>query len=328
MRLPTVRPLLLLVALLALPACRRPEPTVQQGPGGQLVLGDAESLETSERSVTPAGRTLVIEGFNGTVDIGVSDGPTALLRFTRRARGSDQATAADVLAGVTVTETVEDGRVRFVLSSQAPALAAVDVRGTIPRGTYLDLVLASGTIAVRGVDGPLRIRLDNGTVQVTGAAAPVDVQAQNATLDVSVSRLTSGVTVAAGNGTIALGLPLSASATVDAQTQLGTVTVRDLALRDRRLDTSEMRARLTGMLGAGTHRVALSTLNGDVVLQPALPDAPPPDTLTGVVPTPVPPRPARRDTVRPPVRVPGPPRDTGLAIPDPGIRLPDTLRQR
>ena len=238
-----MRSAVLLCLLLGLAACRRDEPTVRQGPDGQLVLGDAEVLATSERSVTPAGRTLVVENFNGTIDIGVSDGPTALLRFTRRARGTDEATAADVLAGVTVTETAEDGRVRFVLSAQNPSLAAVDVRGTIPRGTYLDLVLESGTVSVRGVDGPLRVRLDNGTVQVTGAAAPVDVQAQNATLDVSMSHLTSGVTLATANGTIALGLPVNASAAVDAQTQLGSVLVRDLALRDRHLDTSGTRSR-------------------------------------------------------------------------------------
>lgn len=316
------------VLLLFLAACERPAPTVQQGPDGQLVLGDAEALATSERSVTPAGRTLVVENFNGTIDIGVSDGPTALLRFTRRARGTDEATAADVLAGVTVTETAESGRVRFALQAQNPSLAAVDVRGTIPRGTYLDLVLESGTVSVRGVDGPLRIRLANGTVQVTGSAAPVDVQAQNATIDVSVSRLTSGVTLASATGPISLGLPPGASAAIDAQTQLGSVLVDGLTLRDRRLDTSGMRSRLTGRLGTGTHRVGISALNGDVSLHPAVPDAPAPDTLTGAIPAPVPGRPARVDSARRPPLVPGPPRDTGATIPDPGIRLPDTLRLR
>lgn len=314
-------------ATFGLAACERPAPTVRQSDDGQLVLGDAEVLETTERSVTPGGRALAIDGFNGTIDIGVSDGPTALLRFTRRARGTDEALAADVLAGVIVAEADEAARVRFTLSATDAALAAVDVRGTVPRGTNLELRLTSGTVAVRGVGGPLRVVIDNGTVQVTGAAAPLDVRAQNGTLDVSLSQLASGVTISTANGAISLGLPLGADAALEAETQLGTVLVTGLSIADRRFDVTGVGARLTGRMGQGRHRVAVASLNGEISLHPALPDAPSPDTLTGAIPAP--PRPARIDTARrPPRLVPGPPRDTGIAVPDPGIRLPDTVRTR
>lgn len=317
------------VLMLVLVACERPTPTVRQSDDGQLVLGDAEVLETTERSVTPAGRALAIEGFNGTIDIGVSDGPTALLRFTRRARGTDEATAADVLAGVIVAEADEAARVRFTLSATDAALAAVDVRGTVPRGTNLELRLTSGTVAVRGVGGPLRAIIDNGTVQVTGAAAPLDVRAQNGTLDVSLAQLASGVTLSTANGAISLGLPLDASATVAAETQMGAVVVNGLSISDRRLDAKGVGARLTGRMGQGRHRVAIASLNGEIMLHPAVPDAPAPDTLTGAIPIPAPARAPRVDTTqRRPRLVPGPPRDTGVAMPDPGIRLPDTVRTR
>ncbi len=317
--------LAVLALLPAVAACEKAVPTVRQSDNGQLVLGDAEVLETTERSVTPGARAIHIDGFNGTLDIGVSDGPTALLRFTRRARGTDEATAADVLAGVTVTEADEAARYRFTLAATDPALAAVDVRGTVPRGTNLELRLASGTVAVRGVGGPLLVTIENGTVQVTGAAAPLDVRAQNGTLDVSLSRLGNGVTVSTANGAISLGLPLDADATVSAETQLGRVLDTGLDIRDRRLDESGVGARLTGRMGRGAFRIAAASLNGDITLHPAFPDAPAPDTLTGAIPAA--PRTPRADTARlPPMRRPGPPRDTGLAVPDPGIRLPDTLR--
>jgi hypothetical protein len=302
----------LLLAGVFAAGCRRDVPTVHQTSSGQLVLGEAEVLDPLDRTVAPGGRTLVFEGFNGTIDLSGSTGADAVLRFTRRARGSDDGDATETLEGVTVTEAGDAASYRYTMRASDPSLTAVDVRGTVPYGTSLRIRLATGTVAIRQVAGPVTVQIENGTVEVDAAAAPVDVRARNGTLDVEVATLGDGapVSVETSNGAIALAVPATANAAVEAATRVGTVTVEELPFTERRLTPEGAGVRFGGQLGRGGTRVVVQTSNGAIVLRPA---APPPDRTTATPPVPV-----RRDSIAPPLP---PVRDTGRT---PAPAPPDT----
>ncbi len=307
-------PLLLLVA-----ACRRDVPTVHQTSSGQLVLGEAEVLGVLDRRVDLGGRTLVLEGFNGTLDLtGAGAGP-AELHFTRRARGSDDAEAAAILEGVSVTEAGDGGAYRFTMRADDPSLTAVDVRGTVPRGTAVRVRLATGTVTVRATGGAVDIDLENGTVEVSGAAAPVNVQARNATLDVDVALLRGAAPVAVEtqNGSVALGLPLGASASITAVTHVGTISDAGLPFTQPRLVPEGAGARFFGRLGAGAARVTVQTQNGALTLRPSAPLPPVADTLAARPMRLVPPDSSRGALPLPPVR------DTARLPPD--AAAPDSV---
>jgi len=324
----SARIVLLLFAVL-LGACRRDTPTVHQTPSGQLVLGEAEVLDPLDRTVTPGGRALVFEGFNGTLDLTGSDAPEATLRFMRRARGSDDAEATETLEGVTVTESGDAAAYRFTMRAADPSLTAVDVRGSVPRGTTLRIRLATGTVAVRAVEGPIYVQIENGTVEVNGAAAPVDIRARNGTLDVGLTTLgdAAPVFVDTQNGSITLALPAAASAAVEATTLVGTVADEGLPFASRRLSPAGAGTKFTGQLGAGASRVVVQTRNGAITLRPA-----PPPVPASLVPRPVPPvrpdsalRPAPQvgDTIRTPDPIVPPDTTTGGPEPRrlrPGLR--------
>ena len=311
--------LLLLVGVVA--GCRRDVPTVHQTPTGQLVLGEAEVLDPLDRSVAPGGRALVFEGFNGTLDLTGSDGPDASLRFTRRARGSDDAEATEILEGVTVTEAGDATTYRFTMRAADPSLTAVDVRGSVPRGTPVRIRLATGAVTIRGVGGAVHVQIENGTVEVQEAAAPVDVRARNGTLDVGVATIGEGqlVSVETSNGAIVLALPAAANAEVEAITRVGSIADEGLPFQERRLTPEGAGARFRGQLGKGGARVVAQTSNGAVTLRPAPPPvdpASPPaarlprrDSLAST-------GPPAGDTVRTPDPVP-PPADTTDGAPGP-----------
>ena len=313
--------LLPLLPLLLLAGCRERGATVTETAEGRLVLGEAEVIENVERSVAPGGRTLSFDGFNGTIELAATDAPEARLRFTKRARGEGDGDAAQTLEGVEIAEVGDAKLYRFTMRAADPSLTAVDVRGVVPRGTPVRIRLATGTIAIDGLDAPLDIGVNNGTVQATGAAGAVAVRARNGTIDVALGRLVAGASVVLEtmNGSLTVGLPPGADARIDAATRVGSVIADGLAFARRTLTPEGAGARFGGTLGTGRTRVTLRTQNGSIVLRPALDPATPnlagrADTLATAIPGARPPTPgaaARRDSA---ARLT--PRPDTLAAPD------------
>lgn len=244
---------------------------VGQRDDGSLVLGGVEVTDAVERGVVPGARTLVVDLFGGTITLSGTSGESARLTFVKNGRGDDPDAARDALGEIRIDEAGDEASYRYALTSGEPARTSVDVTGTVPAGTRLALRLANGTVVVREVAAPLSIRVENGRVQVAAAASDVEATAQNGDLAVAMAVLggEQTVTLTTQNGRVALGVPATADARVEASTNVGRIVTEGVTFRNQRLDPEAAGARFRGTLGRGTARVTLETQNGSVELADA-----------------------------------------------------------
>ncbi len=258
----------LLALALGLGACQPKDAGVSQTEEGQLVLGEVEETATAQRGVILAGRTLVLDGFRGNVWLNGTQADVASFVFTRQARGRTPEDAARALAGITLEEAGDDATFTYTLRAKAPELSRIDVTGDVPRGTTLRIQLGSGDVALSGIDGPLEVKVEGGTVVIGGAGASVTVETRNGAVDLGLYRLPAGsaVRVRATNGDLALTLPGSVAARIDAQTSAGDITTEGLTFSTRKLEPVGAGARFQGQLGSGGATVTLRTENGAVAL--------------------------------------------------------------
>lgn len=261
---------------------------------GQLVLGETEQTATVTRGVALGTRTLVLDGFRGNVVLRAATGDNTSLTFEKHARGRDDADAARLLERITLEEAGDAEAYRYTLRSGDANLSHVDVEGTVPPSTAVEIRLQSGAVRLSGIEGPLDVRVDNGTVEIGGAGQRVDVEVRNGSVEAGFFRLAdgTGVNLRTTNGEVVLTLPASAPAAIEARTGAGDVRVEGLSFADRRLAPDGAGARFQGRLGAGSVPVALRTENGSITLREGTVlrlsdeqlDAPPPEAAPSAPP--------------------------------------------
>mgnify|MGYP000468094807 CR=1 FL=1 len=277
-------PLLVLfaVAVVALVgACQQPSTSdVDQTEEGVLRLGSVEAVDTLARAVAPNNRPLVVDGFRGGVALRGVDRETAELRFVRRGRGEDAETARGVLEDVTVTESGSQDSYTYTLESEGAAYAAVDVTGTVPRGTELRLEQSIGPVTVRDVRGPITVRRDHGPVTLRGTGDSVDVELRNGEIEVHAAVLPPDATVRlrTENGDVTLRVPPTSSAGIAAQTSAGVIRTQGLPLTEEHFSPQDAGGRYDAQLGMGGASVELRTENGSILIAATDTSAAPADT--------------------------------------------------
>jgi hypothetical protein len=312
--------------MLFLAACQGKDAGVSQTEEGQLVLGEAEQTEVVERAVALGTRTLVLDGYSGTIALQGTDDGTGSLTFTKHARGRDDEAAAKALGRVSLEEKGDETKYEYVMRARDPNLTHVDITGTVPRNANIDIRLESGNVRLSGLSGPMVVRVEGGNVQIAGAANNVDVEVHNGAIDVGVYRIAAGSTIdlRTTNGNLGLTLPASSSTKIEARTRAGTITTEGLTFANRQLNPDGAGARFQGNLGQSGATITLRTENGTITLTegtmmelPALDDAmeempdttrmTSPDTLRESIPADTsrmtPDTSAPVDTLRPPVGV-------------------------
>ena len=292
-------------------------PDVAQGEDGSLRVGPAEEVAEVPRSVVPGERKLIIDGFRGDVMLEGVAVQSADLQFLKRGYGADAAEAREHLNGISVTEQGTADTYTYRLEADDADRAAVDVTGTVPAGTPVEVKHESGAVSIAAVEAPIRVRHQHGQVQISKAAAEVDVAIKNG--DVRVSLVTvprdAKINLRTANGDVELALPPDASVQVDAQTQAGEVFVRGLTFDPQRLTPLGAGSRYTAQHGAGDAVVTLRTENGSILLRAAADTtiARPDTTETSMPPA---------DSLAPPT---SPPADTASPEPTaPDTAAPDT----
>jgi DUF4097 and DUF4098 domain-containing protein YvlB len=238
------------------PAAKQPKPDA----GTQRVR--AEEVVTKSFKTRGAGR-LVVETFNGAVDVKTGDRGMAQARVTKTAHGSDEQAAKDDLKNVEVTMTQDGDTLRIrarSVTTDPPGSRGAAVEVQVPPGAALELHTHNGSITVggspgevtadtynggiqvQGGKGQLRLTTKNGAVRVTGGAGRVEARTGNGRI--TLQAVNAAVTAHTGNGAIhftgalakgdhsfetgngavVLTLPRDAQFRVEAGTGLGKVT--------------------------------------------------------------------------------------------------------
>lgn len=261
--------------------CRQPSTSdVDQTEEGVLRLGSVAAVDTLNRAVAPNERPLVIEGFRGRVDLQGAEQETANLQFVRRARGEDAETARGVLEDVTISESGSEQNYTFTLESDGGAYAAVDVSGTVPRRTAVEVDQSSGPVTITDVVGAVTVSQEHGPVTVRGAAASVEAETKNGDVEGVLRSVPSDaeITLRTKNGDVTLRLPPDASVQVSAKTSVGDIRTQGLALTNQEFMPRDAGGEYAAQLGPGDAAVDLDTKNGSILLQSIEGDTADPDT--------------------------------------------------
>lgn len=242
---------------------------IAQTEEGTIRLGSVEAVDTVSRAVAPNDRPLILNSFRGSVHLTGDEGKTAELTFLHQGRGEDAEAARSVLDDISLTEEGTADAYTFTLEGEGEAYAAVDIRGTVPRPTALQIEQLSGPVRLEGIEGALTIRHEQGSVEVSGAAASVEVEIQNGDIQVDFERVppNATVTLRTDNGSIQVGLPKDASVSLDARTNVGAIRTGDLVFSDERFTPLNAGGRYNAEMGDGEVSVELRTENGSITVQ-------------------------------------------------------------
>lgn len=241
---------------------------MEETDSGRLLLGSAEDRATLERGVELRGRTLVFDGQQGSITLRGTDAEAANLAFTKIGRGRNPADAEQVLSRIAVEEAGDDDVYQYMMRAEEPDLSRVEVDGTVPHTSTLNITLDAGQVAVDSVRGPVTVASTNGPVMVTQAGAEMDVSTRNGSITVSLLSIAAEdeVQLETQNGDITLQLGPDIAADIDARTASGEIATRGLAFEERALAREGAGFQFEGRLGTGGAAIQLRTENGTITL--------------------------------------------------------------
>ena len=273
--------LVLMMLTIGLSACGTDEPGLDETERGALEVGQVAVQTAEDRAVDPAGRTVVLEGLRGTLDVRGQTDSQAAWTFTKVARGRDSTRAQNVLEGIGIAERGSEQRYTFELRSDVPERSTVNVAGTLPVGTPLTVRRSSGAVHLRGLRSAVDVEQTHGDVHVEAAEGPVQVRLDNGDITVDWAMLPANVEadLETENGTIRITLPDTASVQLDVATTAGRVFSQGLDYMNRELQGSEAGYQFAGQLGTGEAQVRARTTHGNIVLA-ARPESPAPSDTT------------------------------------------------
>ncbi len=224
----------LTIAVLMLAAC-----------GANISLNPFTAEETVTQSFTPgAAPRLVVEMFNGSVDVVTGSDNTVKVDVIKRGGGMSQQAAKDDLKNVEVTLTQDGDTIRVVARRTDQAVnignTGASAKLRVPAGAILDLRSSNGPITTSGPVSDVKAQTSNGPIAARGALGQIDLQTSN-----------GPITVDGGSGTI------------DVETSNGPidVTAEDAVVVGR---TSNGPFRFSGSLAPG--RSEMRTSNGSLVV--------------------------------------------------------------
>ncbi|MBI5564445.1 MAG: DUF4097 family beta strand repeat protein [Chloroflexi bacterium] len=224
----------LVIATLILSAC---------GANFNINLFTAEEVVSKSFSTDGAPR-IVVEMFNGGVDVITGSNPNVDVKVTKRGGGNSQPEAQDDLKNVEVTMTQDGGAIRITARRIDRRVdignSGASAQLTVPNGAVLDLRTSNGGIISSGPVGDVIAQTSNGKIDVKGTVGQLDLQTSN-----------GQITVNGGRGLLKLE---TSNGGID-------VTADNVAVDAR---TSNGQVRFTGSLAGGTHE--LRTSNAGIVI--------------------------------------------------------------
>ncbi len=170
---------ILALTVVALPAC-----------GAYISLNPFTAEETVTQSFTPgAAPRVVVEMFNGGIDVVTADDNTVKVDVTKRGGGMSQQDAEDDLKNVEVTMTQDGDTIRVVAKRLDQRVdignSGASAKLRVPEGTMLDLRSSNGSIVSAGSVGDVKARTSNGPIDMRSARGQLDLSTSNGPITIN-----------------------------------------------------------------------------------------------------------------------------------------------
>ena len=246
-----------------------------------LVNAKATVAETFETGAAPQ---IIVETFNGSIDISNGKEDEVIVEVTKHAGGINQQAAEAALDEVEVSLVQKDNTIHVTARNSSPMHgnrgAAVVIAA--PKGARLRLASSNGAVVCEGIKGSIEANTSNGKLEIVDATGslelttsngPIEVEATDAVVEAKTSngRIQFTGTLAAGdqtfrtsNGPIKLALPADSQFKLDASTSNGNATC------EFPIETSgkSRRTRLKGTVGdAPSSSLSVVTSNGPITIR-------------------------------------------------------------
>ncbi len=205
------------IALLAIfSACQ--EPTINRSEEGVIFLGSDESSDVVERVISPGQRTVVLNGFAGSINLVGSDSDVARFTITRTARGDSPAEAQSQLRNLDIEEVGDELTYRYNFTASQNALSRFDVTGTVPAGTPITIQWVAGNITIDGLSEKVEVQNQHGDVGYFGPSSTVRLRTRNGSAAATLTSTTKTFDVAllTANGDVTAHVSRLASGNIEA----------------------------------------------------------------------------------------------------------------
>jgi DUF4097 and DUF4098 domain-containing protein YvlB len=233
--------------------------------------------ETFDRTFdVRAGTLFALKNTNGRITIHSWDQPRVQVRALKKVDSRDTETAKQVLAELKIEPSLSadglrintkyprrsEGLFDWLSGNNVNLTVQYDV--TVPRSMNLDIDNTNGAIDISDVRGSHRIANTNGHIELIRCAGDVDAETTNGALRAELSEVNSGksIRLTTTNGRIAVVLPKSFAARVDASTTNGSIKT------DIPVTTTEFhRHTVRGTINGGGAELRLRTTNGSINIE-------------------------------------------------------------
>ncbi|CAG0936152.1 hypothetical protein TFLX_05018 [Thermoflexales bacterium] len=174
--------LLLLVATFVLAACGSPA-------GAKVGATRPTTEEVVSASFNAEKPTIIVETFNGNVEVTVSSGTAVKVDVTKRGSGETAEEAKSDLKNIQVNMNQEGSTVR-VTAQRSDQRKDVDNSGAsakvvVPPGSILQIRTSNGKVTAAGEADAVTIQSSNGAIEVRGATGLLDLKTSNGNITVN-----------------------------------------------------------------------------------------------------------------------------------------------
>jgi DUF4097 and DUF4098 domain-containing protein YvlB len=171
----------------------------------------------SEEFVTGNAPQVIVETFNGSIDVSSGKSGQVIVEVTKRASGVDQSAAHANLEAIEVS-MIQKGNTIHVSAHQAASFGNLGASAVIsvPPSAHVELRSSHGRIICEAIGGGVKAATSNGSLEVVDGTGPLDLATTNGRIEIAAT-----------------------DAAVDARTSNGRISFRgSLAKGDHQLKTS------------------------------------------------------------------------------------------
>jgi len=164
---------------------------------------------------------IVVDTFNGAIDVTPGEKGIVEARVTKRAGGSTQEEAEQDLENIKVTMRPEGDKIVIKVEKTDQSMwssrgASVDLQ--VPEGTILDVRTTNGKVNVVAITGDVKARSSNGPIHIKGSRGKLDLTTSNGGIQTEGG--TGKLDLKTSNGPIAV---KSTKAVINARTSNGAI---------------------------------------------------------------------------------------------------------
>jgi hypothetical protein len=236
--------------------------TIRDGDVTNVSMHHKISEQWSRRYPLAEGGRVEIVNSNGPIE--VAAGPDGIVDVTAvlEARAMTEARAKEILREMTIEESAKSDHVRVAtVRLGGRGGLRVSFKVAMPQGARLEMTGNNGRLKADGLGGHVKAMVVNGGVELTAMRGTVDAAGVNAPVSAKMADVTGPLRLESTNGRIALELPKTAKATLNARSVNGNIAVTGLTVEEgtgRRIRTLE------SQLNGGGPEIDLRVTNGRI----------------------------------------------------------------